>query len=168
MTEWNVRLQFQGVEIPEPVDDTLDALFELLEQQGPVATVSPGRMSIYLTLEAPSPESALRTARALFRQAAKRTGIRGRGVPVGIEMHTDEELERLIWEPNYPDVVGVAEVARILGVSRQRVSELARSRRFPKALYELAAGPIWVKSTIEAFAARWERKPGRPRKAATG
>jgi len=166
MTVWNVRLQFDEVEVREPVDDTLDALFDLLEPQGPVATVSPGRLSIYLTVDETSPERALRSVRTLARTAMESTGIRSQPVPVGIEMHTEGELERLLWEPNYPDLVGVAEAAEILGVTKQRVSELARSRRFPKPLYDLAAGPIWVKATIEAFAERWERKPGRPRKAA--
>jgi hypothetical protein len=166
MTDWNVRLQFDGVEIPDPVDDTLDALFELLAPQVPVATVEPGRLSLYLTVGAPSPEPALRAARSVARESMKHSGITNHRNPIGVEIYTNEELDRLNREPNFPDVVGVAEAAAMLGVSKQRVSELARSKRFPRPLYELAAGPIWVKGAIEAFVEKWERKPGRPRKAA--
>ncbi len=42
-----------------------------------------------------------------------------------------EELDRRIQESNAPELVGVAELASLLSVSRQRASELARSRGFP-------------------------------------
>jgi predicted DNA-binding transcriptional regulator AlpA len=166
MSEWNVRLQFDEVQIPEPFNDTADALFARLDALAPVATFEPGRISLFVTMEASSPEAALRSARKAVGDATKEVGIRLRGIPVGIEMYTEEELDRLNETPNYPEVVGVAEVAALLGVSKQRVSELARSRTFPRPLYELAAGPIWVKPTIQAFVEKWERKPGRPRKVA--
>lgn len=65
-------------------------------------------------------------------------------------------------EPQLPEMVGVAEVAAMLGVSRQRVSALTRSHGdFPAPLIELAAGPVWLRSAIESFEERWERRPGR-------
>ncbi len=74
-----------------------------------------------------------------------------------------EELAR----PNYPDLVSGPEAAEVLGVSRQRLYELAaRHRGFPEPLYRLRVGPLWVRSAIEAFAQRWDRKPGRPPKTA--
>lgn len=66
---------------------------------------------------------------------------------------------------NFPDVLGTTEVTELLGVSRQRLHELrhATPQRFPAPAYELAATPLWIRSTIDSFLAGWERKPGRPR-----
>lgn len=77
-------------------------------------------------------------------------------------------FEAEVSEPNYPDIVGAAEAASILNVSRQRVHQLLRENpRFPEPLYRLrGTGPLWVRSGIEAFSRRWERRPGRPPSAA--
>lgn len=65
--------------------------------------------------------------------------------------------------PNYPDIVSAVEAADMLGVTRQRVHQLWRDHKsFPEPLYELRNGPLWLRGGIEAFADRWDRKPGRP------
>jgi hypothetical protein len=166
VTEWNVNLQFDGVTTEENIGNQIDELFEPLLPLDPVASFAPGSLSVAVTVEAKTPDAALKSARRQIAEAMNSARF-GEGVLVGIEMHTNEELDRLNAIPNYPEVVGVAEVASMLGVSKQRVSELARSRTFPPPLYELAAGPVWVKGSIETFVEKWERKPGRPRKAAT-
>jgi hypothetical protein len=168
LTNWHVRLQFDDVLLPGPVDEAIDALFAILEEYGPTSTVSPGRFSLFLTVDATSPEAALRTVRGIARDAMRKTNIKSSRYPVGVEIYTDEEIDRANADPLYPEVVGVAEVAAMLRVSKQRVSELTSSKRFPRPLYKLAAGPVWVKPEIEAFVEKWERKPGRPRKTATG
>lgn len=55
------------------------------------------------------------------------------------------------------DLVGVAEVAALLGVSRQRVSQLAASESFPAPEAQLAAGPVWLRAAVE----QWARSTGR-------
>jgi hypothetical protein len=69
-------------------------------------------------------------------------------------------------ESNAPDLVGVAEVAELLGVSKQRASDLAHSEGFPAPVATLRAGPIWRRSQLARFAGGWERRPGRPRREA--
>lgn len=59
--------------------------------------------------------------------------------------------------------VGVTEVAELLGVSRQRASELRTRRGFPAPIAELASGPVWTASSLGRFLETWERRPGRPR-----
>lgn len=55
-------------------------------------------------------------------------------------------------------LVGVAEIAEMLGVTRQRVDALVRSYAdFPPPEAELSAGRIWTRNAIEA----WARKHGR-------
>jgi predicted DNA-binding transcriptional regulator AlpA len=63
-----------------------------------------------------------------------------------------------------PELAGLAEVAAILGVSRQRVRELAERDDFPQPVAQLSGGAVYVKSAIEAFNNHWNRKSGRPGK----
>ncbi len=65
--------------------------------------------------------------------------------------------------PGLPQLLGVAEVAKRLDVSKQRATELARTHRlFPPPLAELASGPVWTAWQIGSFQRSWTRKPGRP------
>jgi predicted nucleotidyltransferase len=60
------------------------------------------------------------------------------------------------------DVVGVAEVSELLGVSKARVRQLARTLGFPEPAARLAAGPIWERSDIRRWKREWPRRTGRP------
>ena len=52
------------------------------------------------------------------------------------------------------ELVGVAEIAQMVGVSRQRINELVRSDPdFPTPEAELAAGRIWARKDIETWMA---------------
>ena len=55
------------------------------------------------------------------------------------------------------ELVGVAEVADLLQVSRQRVSQLSVTAGFPKPSARLAAGPVWQRKAVE----QWARDTGR-------
>lgn len=54
-------------------------------------------------------------------------------------------------------LVGVAEIARMLAVSRQRVSQLAETKDFPEPVVRLSAGPVWEREAVEV----WARQTGR-------
>ncbi len=53
--------------------------------------------------------------------------------------------------------MGTTEIAKLLGVSRQRVGQLAQQEGFPEPVARLAAGPIWEGADVE----RWGRETGR-------
>ena len=56
------------------------------------------------------------------------------------------------------DLVGVAEVAAMLGLTTQRIDQLARrDPDFPAPVAELAAGRIWSRAEIVT----WARNAGR-------
>jgi prophage regulatory protein len=83
---------------------------------------------------------------------------RGVSAPPGFCLSIDKlaELLSIDKQSTYvcgvPELLGVAEIADLLGVSRQRVNQLVKSDpSFPKPLAELTAGRIWAKSDIE----RW-------------
>lgn len=48
-------------------------------------------------------------------------------------------------------LVGAHEIRHLLGVSRQRVYQLAARSDFPKPIAELAQGKIWDLEDIEAW-----------------
>lgn len=61
-------------------------------------------------------------------------------------------------------LVGVAEIADIMGLSNQRVSQLWREHPlFPAPVAELRMGPVWLTDDIETFI-NIPRRSGRPRK----
>lgn len=57
------------------------------------------------------------------------------------------------------DLMGLTEIAEMLGVSRQRIDQLAHTDDFPEPVAELAAGRIWERADVEA----WARATGRLR-----
>ena len=61
-------------------------------------------------------------------------------------------------------LVGVAEIADMLGVSRQRVNRMIQTiADFPEPEVEVAAGRIWKRAAVERWiSAHPVRKPGRP------
>jgi len=63
-------------------------------------------------------------------------------------------------------LVGVTEIAALLGVSTQRVSQIVRQYAdFPPPEAELAAGRVWKRSAVERWIKKHpERRGGRPRK----
>lgn len=71
-------------------------------------------------------------------------------------------MNQHVERPTVPELAGLAEVAAILGVSKQRVRELTQREDFPPPVAQLSGGAIYVKSTVEAFNNHWNRKPGRP------
>lgn len=59
------------------------------------------------------------------------------------------------------ELAGTSEVADLLGVSRQRVSQLAARDDAPAPIARLKSGPVWYFSDWSVFAEGWHRKPGR-------
>jgi predicted DNA-binding transcriptional regulator AlpA len=61
-------------------------------------------------------------------------------------------------------LVGISEIAQMLGVSRQRAVQLVGGYDdFPAPNATLAARRIWERNQVEAWMAKHpERKPGRP------
>lgn len=54
-------------------------------------------------------------------------------------------------------LLGVREIARLLGVSRQRADQITRTKGFPDPIAELANGRIWERQTV----VHWARETGR-------
>jgi hypothetical protein len=63
------------------------------------------------------------------------------------------------------EVVGLAEIAELLDVSKDSVLNYTKRADFPEPLARLAAGPVWERRKVERWADRTLPLPqGRPRK----
>lgn len=49
---------------------------------------------------------------------------------------------------NIPELVGLAEAAKILGWSKQQISVYMSRGKFPEPIQRLASTPIWTKQQI--------------------
>lgn len=168
MTDWSVHVEVAGGQGSPPVPDSVaDALMERLEPHGGVVSSSivEGRISATFTVTAPVASKAAAQAERLFFAQCSPAGVPAWPV-IRLEAVTHEQLAIDLETSNFPELVGVAEVAELAGVTKQRASKIADNAGFPDPMAELAAGPVWAKDAVERFLERWERKPGRPPKAA--
>lgn len=68
--------------------------------------------------------------------------------------------------PKFPKLAGLAEIASLAGVSRQRASQLANHPDFPEPVQRLAMGPVWREADVTKFLTS-PRKAGRKPKEAS-
>lgn len=159
--DWSVN-----VEAAQPGDqrvdhDAVEMLLELLGDHhvGGVA-VSPGRYGCRFDVDAPTSVEAATEADQVFRKAVAAAGLPAWPV-VRLETMTVAELDADLAQATFPRLVGVAELAEILGVSRARASELAHSSAdFPPPTVRLASGPVWTEPSVRRFIEAWRRRPG--------
>lgn len=118
------------------------------------------RVAVTVAVEAESARAAAGVAEGVVLLHARKAGLRGfRAVRLEV---VDAIRSLAQFEGEVPDILGSAEVAEILGVSRQRVQQLRAEGRFPEPILELSATPIWLRRSIDAFLTSWSRRPGRP------
>jgi predicted DNA-binding transcriptional regulator AlpA len=67
--------------------------------------------------------------------------------------------------PMPEEIVGIAEIAEACGVTKRTAQKYARRADFPEPLGRIAAGPVWRRAEIEAWAKEYLPLPvGRPRR----
>ncbi len=169
--EWSVEVKVRHAIPKAEVVEATDDLLEVLAPYSASASASAGTMTVQLTVEAKTlvgaAAEATRAVAEAFARIRRTSQLRS---ILGGEVLTMEELERQLAKPPLPELIGVAELAELLDVTKQRVSYLAKGTAgFPKPFATLAAGPVWLKPTVTRFVETWERRPrGRPKKAASG
>ena len=57
-----------------------------------------------------------------------------------------------------PDLVGVAESAEIMGWDKRRVITYIDRGHFPEPITWLAAGRVWLREDVEAYAQDWRAR----------
>lgn len=145
------------------LDERLDVFADAVEEHDGVVGGGGSSYSVRLSVRAEDAAMAAVHAREIAWKAARLADL-----PEWPCVHLDavahDSLRGVLDAVALPEVVGAAEVSRILSISRQRLAEL-RSKKvdFPRPLADLAAGPVWLRPAIDRWAAGWDRRPGRPR-----
>ncbi len=146
-------------------DAAADGLMDLLAAHDGIVSVGVGSWGATVSLEGTDPSHAAAVAAAFIKSLASEAGMPSWPI-VRVEAVRQDVLEEDNARPTLPRLVSVPEAAEILGVSPQRIHQLAEQHAsFPAPVYELRTGKLWLRVAIEAFARRWDRRPGRPRKA---
>jgi hypothetical protein len=150
MRDWSVTVNWDA-----KGDVTEQLLFDIAAIGGAAGGL-PGRKRIEttMTIVAEDPMGAVRQAILKMSQVCS-------GEIASIEVATTEEFDRRLGEPAFPELVGIAEVARILGVSPQRASTIQHQDAFPGPVAVLASGPVWRRGDLTRFEETWVRRPGR-------
>jgi hypothetical protein len=164
VSEWSVHVEARGAEPLGADDQTIEAFAEQLADYSAAVGGAPGfeTYSAQLSLEAPTPDAAVALAVDAFCRAAAGAGLPDWPV-VEVDVIDADELDRQLAIPNFPELLGISEIADILDVSRQRAHALAgQGKDFPEPVARLASGPVWTRPSINRFVEEWQRKPGRP------
>lgn len=158
-TSWVVSMTF----VPEfPLEEKqLDALADHFDEQDWSISVEPD-LSVSMTAYIDD-RPALETAAQLVDMA---TGaLRDVGAHaelVKVELMTEDRREVEAQRPPLPELLAATDIAKVLGVSRQRVSQLHREHRdFPEPVVHTGAGSLWVRAAVDRFSELWDRRPGR-------
>jgi hypothetical protein len=165
MKDWSVYVEAIGVPERGPgryTEAFAEALLDALADRSPAVSFDTHSISARFSLLADSPETATQEGLNAFMMAMREAGARGEVERIRFEMEPAEDLDRRVLESNAPDLVGVHEIAELLGVTKQRASDLASSDGFPRSVANLASGRVWRKSDIARYTQAWPRKRGRP------
>jgi hypothetical protein len=167
MESFSVRVETRAAkDAPDAVtDDAVDGLMDLLEPYEAAVAAGPGSWDATVTVLAEDSRRAIEQGSQLIEEMAAKAGLPS-WPTVHVEAIRQDVLAEQLARPLLPELVSAPEAADILGVSAQRVHQIAAENTdFPEPAYELRAGKLWLRAAVQAFAER-RRMPGRPRKAA--
>ncbi len=167
--EWSVHVESRGLDAHRWYDEAdVEALSEALEGHYPAVAGGP-YLEARLSVEAGSAEEAVSLALGVYERAIEEAfSGEERMTLAAVEAMTAERLEEEMFGVDEREVLlGVAEAAEFLGVSKTRVGTLREQKWFPRPFQELASGPVWRLVDLKGFEMAWNRKPG-PKKRAKG
>lgn len=161
MNEWDVEIDFAADPRLDRIEDVADAFVDLTVNVDGVAGVHEGTLTVAVTIRARDYREAIDEAtEGIMTSLARITPIELEIARV--QASTAEWTQAAVDRP-LPEMMGVAEVAERLEVTKQRVAELRDAERLPAPLTHLRSGPIWPRPAIERFLEGWDRRPGRPK-----
>lgn len=120
----------------------------------------PGMLELGANVHASNASAAARVATRAFATALRRAGATDS--PASVEL----AVEGVTRSGNRSEIVSAAEVARRIGVSRERVRQLAEEPgRFPTAVGNIRGSRAWRWGDVSDWlVAGGRRRPGRPRR----
>lgn len=157
MSEWRVTLTCRSSDAGEDVaGETMQAALGALKRLGAVGTTGERSYSLTLTTSAATSERAKVAALRALEKA------RAAGLPdwpvAGVEV--------LQVPGAVPTLVGIPEIAGMLGVHVERVRAIVRENEtFPQPIGQLGVVKVWTEEAVAAWSDTWPRRSGRPPKA---
>lgn len=158
---WTAQLTYHAPRLD------LDRRLEIVDALQANASYDDDTGRLVLTFEVDG-ATARQAADSAARRGAAAVSSAARGIvparPTRILVLPTDEFIAESEHPGALELSGVAEIAELLGVSRQRVVQLIARDGFPAPIAELASGPVFTTPSIRAFKKRWEphRRGGRP------
>ena len=158
-TTWHARLDWVSTTATDP-----DVIFDLMDEltdYAPSGSIATDELagSLTIAVEAVSFDDALSSALGVVRAALQQ--FVPTAAVVGVELVDSDVLDRELDRPLFPEVVGVAQIAELAGVSRQRARAFRQSPGFPSPVIETAQGPLMAKAAIENWIENRNTRPGR-------
>ena len=138
---YSISIETSGSLLDDAAIEELAPILESFGAEGAVGASGglAGGPGATFSLPASDPGSAVQRALGIFHSACEKLGIRHDGY-ARVDVMTEAYRDR--WLEEEPDrYVGVSEIADLLGVSKQRVSELRAKPMFPEPVAELARDP---------------------------
>lgn len=144
MAWFNAHAEYAGSIDTSP--DQIDRIITLLGSYHPAISLTPDeRLDVRISLQAETLRQAVDVTQLVISDALARAGQPDLQ-PVAVEAMTEELFERREQQPPVPDLVSAQEAADILGVSRQRIQQIA------DRLGGIKVGSTWVfpRTRVEA------------------
>jgi hypothetical protein len=142
---WTAQLTYRAPEFG--ADEVRDLAAEL--GAGLVQDVAAGTVGFML-------EVVAATVRQATLEALRVAGTMIAAKPVKILVMSGEDFVNDVQTALMAvDLLGVAEIAQLFDVSRQRVNQLIERPDFPAPVARLLSGPVFAKPAVEAFEKRW-------------
>lgn len=162
-TEWSIRFELAG----DPSEEQLDMLADAIERYAGIVGggVVGQSFALRFTVKAPTSADAVARAERILRKALTSIGLDPEARVLGHEAQTMDVVIAHNRGQTIDALVGLTDIARMRGFSRQRAHELSRVHGFPKPIATLSAGRVWRLVDVERFLAA-PRAPGRPQKVA--
>lgn len=142
-------------------DPMVDTLVEALAPVHGAAGTLAGHLDARITIHAHDLPAAATTAHDLITDLLHQLGLGGE--VDGVTVQTTDAFDRTLGAPRHPtDLITTAEAADLLGVSRQRILQLAADHPgFPTSVRHGRAH-LWSADAVRRFDTGWDRRPGRP------
>lgn len=140
-----------GPPIPD-LDAKLETLRAAIADRGgvPLGSGDARRYGARFLVTAPEADSAVDAGVEVFKDAVASAGLPDAPI-TDVEASTLGELERAGAGHDVPDLVGVPELAELLGVGHHLVTILVRAKGFPRPAAELNSGPLWTVASVDRY-----------------
>ncbi|WP_427017857.1 hypothetical protein ACQCSX_04380 [Pseudarthrobacter sp. P1] len=156
LTDWYIDITFRTTNTT--TKETGFDVSEALKDYFPSVSIGSAGGSISLTIPA---KNAIEAVAKLPAVLARAESTLGEMEVTAVEARSEAEFDKWLAKPAIPDLVGLKEIAEILHVSPQRANVLVKQDGFPAPVLSLAAGQFRTRASVESWASKWERKPGR-------